>query len=104
MKYSHGLESSKKQIKVCRNGLVACAVLLAVLLFAGSVEQNLPQGLKGEITRSANFDSNYFSTKGKTTKGREIEQKGGWNAKRLNYYVEVKPCVGYSYSSVSCNF
>lgn len=65
VKYSCGLENSKKQIEVCWNGLVACAVLLAILLCAGNGELNLNQDLNGEITLSANFDS-----KGKTTKGR----------------------------------
>lgn len=45
MKYSRRLEKSEKEIEACWNALVACALLLAFLLFTGNIELNLNQGL-----------------------------------------------------------
>lgn len=49
VKYSCGLENSKKQIRVCWNGLVRAVLFAIPLLCAGDIEQHLTKGLNGEI-------------------------------------------------------
>lgn len=101
VKHLHGLESSKKQIKVYWNGLGACGVLLAIL-FTGNVEQS-PPGFEWWRHVKCSFWlelclSKILRQQKEHKKNRKVDVlQSGW-------IIELKPCMEYSYSRFSCGF